>query len=376
MSTGVSISIADRIAALKTRLASVIELVRNARAAAGAHAVTMERLESLERASAHNAQTAQGAHIATTERLGLLERASVHNAQTAQGAYIATTERLELLERASVHNAQAVEGARTATMDRLELLERTVDEHRRQIQVRAVMDWIAQASLRTNPLVSVLLPTRNRRELLTRAIGSVQAQTYPHWELLIVDDASTDDTPGFLAGLDVRGVRCFRALGNGPCAARNVALAHARGELIAYLDDDNTMHMEWLKSIVWGFEQQPENNVIYGAFVVDDTARIDRKGRGDLPCLCFRPYDHHAVSVSNIADMGCIAHRAGLPEAHFDETLLEMGDWDLFLRLTRDAPPLGLPAIACFYSTDAPGRLTHGPTFVADAVAVRDKNRR
>jgi hypothetical protein len=136
------------------------------------------------------------------------------------------------------------------------------------------------------------------------------------------------------------------------------------------------MHPEWLKSVVWGFEQRPEATVIYGAFVADDTARTDRKERDDLPYLCFWPYDCHAVSVNRIADIGCIAHRAGLAEAHFDETLREMGDWDLFLRLTRDAPPLELPAIACFCSTDAPDRLTNGPTHAADLAAVRAKNRR
>jgi glycosyltransferase involved in cell wall biosynthesis len=160
------------------------------------------------------------------------------------------------------------------------------------------------------------------------------------------------------------------------CAARNVALAQAKGELIAYLDDDNIMHPAWLKSVAWGFEQRLEANVLYGAFVVDDTKRIDQKGRGDLPRLYFWPYDHHSVAQHNIADMGCIAHRAGIAEAHFDESLREMGDWDLLLRLTRCAVPLALPAIACFYTTDAPNRLCHGPTFEADLAAVRMKNRR
>jgi hypothetical protein len=74
--------------------------------------------------------------------------------------------------------------------------------------------------------------------------------------------------------------------------------------------------------------------------------------------------------------MGCIAHRAKLAEARFDETLREMGDWDLFLRLTRDAPPMALPAIACFYTTDAPNRLSHGPTYESDRATVRRKNKR
>jgi glycosyltransferase involved in cell wall biosynthesis len=259
---------------------------------------------------------------------------------------------------------------------RLAALESTVADHGRQLHVRAVMDWIERATLTTAPLVSVVLPTRDRRDLLARAIESVQQQSYRNWELLIVDDGSVDGTAEFLAGLAGARLRCFRHHGAGACAARNVALAQVRGDLIAYLDDDNMMHPAWLKAVVWGFEQRPEASVLYGAYVVDDAFRINRKKTGDLPRLFFLPYDHHAVARRNIADMGCIAHRAGLPEARFDESLREMGDWDVFLRLTRKAPPLALPAIACFYTTDAPNRLSHGPTFAADVATVRAKNRR
>lgn len=249
-------------------------------------------------------------------------------------------------------------------------------EQTRLTEVRAVMDWIAQAELRSDPLVSIILPTRSRAAYLKRAIASVKAQAYPNWELLVVNDVSTDETPSMLAALNDERIRVFDAEGCGVCAARNVALGQVRGEIVAYLDDDNTMHPQWLKSVVWGFEQRPAATTLYGAFVVDDTARIDGRGSGDLPRLYFWPYDHHAVARDNIADMGCIAHRAGLAEAHFDESLREMGDWDLLLRLTRDAPPLALPAVACFYSTDAPNRLSHGPTFEADSLAVRTKNKR
>jgi glycosyltransferase involved in cell wall biosynthesis len=259
---------------------------------------------------------------------------------------------------------------------RVQALEALLDEQRRHLQVATVMDWIGQAALRTAPLLSVVLPTRDRSALLQRAIASVHNQTYGSWELLIVDDGSVDGTAALLGSLDDARIRSFRGEGRGVCAARNVALAHARGELIAYLDDDNIMHPQWLKSIAWGFEQRPETSVLYGAFIVDDTARIDRRSGGDLPQLYFWPYDHHAVAHSNIADIGCIGHRAGLTEGRFDESLREMGDWDLFLRLTSERPPLALPAVACYYTTDAPNRLTRGPTFEADLAAVKAKNRR
>ena len=155
----------------------------------------------------------------------------------------------------------------------LAALEHAVADHGRQLQVRAVMDWIERATLRSAPLVSVVLPTRDRRDLLPRAIDSVQKQSYGNWELVIVDDGSVDSTGEFLAGLAGERLRCFRHHGAGACAARNVALAQARGDLIAYLDDDNMMHPAWLKAVVWGFEQRPEANVLYGGYVVDRGGR-------------------------------------------------------------------------------------------------------
>jgi Glycosyl transferase family 2 len=99
------------------------------------------------------------------------------------------------------------------------------------------------------------------------------------------------------------------------------ALAKLSGEIVAYLDDDNIMHPHWLKSVAWAFTQRPETKVLYGAFLIDDVARVDPRKKGELPRLFFRPYNHQDVAVDNIADANCIAHRARLPEAHFDESL-------------------------------------------------------
>jgi hypothetical protein len=245
----------------------------------------------------------------------------------------------------------------------------------RHLQVQAVMDWIAGATLRTAPLISVVLPTRNRAELLPRAVSTVLAQRYTNWELLIVDDASTDATAEVVAGFDDPRIRTFAGQGRGVCAARNVALAAVGGDLVAYLDDDNRMHPDWLRSVAWAFEQHPETEVLYGAFVIDDLRRAQRRGAGDLPHLVLARYERAALEQHNLTDIGAIAHRAGVPEAHFDEALREMGDWDLFLRLTRDTVPLTLPAIACYYESHADDRLSVGPTHLADGDRIRSKVR-
>jgi hypothetical protein len=104
--------------------------------------------------------------------------------------------------------------------------------------------------------------------------------------------------------------------------------------------------------------------------VVDDLLRVGRQSSGELRRTFLHAWHREALRRDNLADIGAIAHRSGFREARFDETLQEMGDWDLLLRLTKDRDPLVLPAIACYYTTDAPNRLTGGPTQRADHAAV------
>src|SRR6185295_12532492 len=91
------------------------------------------------------------------------------------------------------------------------------------------------------PRVSVLIPTRNRAGLLRATIASVLAQTFQDFEIVIIDDASDDDTPSVIAGLADARIRYFRYAENlGEAASRNAGLAHAGGDYIAFLDDDDT----------------------------------------------------------------------------------------------------------------------------------------
>jgi glycosyltransferase involved in cell wall biosynthesis/CelD/BcsL family acetyltransferase involved in cellulose biosynthesis len=91
------------------------------------------------------------------------------------------------------------------------------------------------------PLISIVMPTYNRGDTIQRAIASIHAQSWSDWELLVVDDGSTDDTASRLAGLDPR-IRFLRQENQGVTAARNTGLAAVKGELVAFLDSDD----EWL----------------------------------------------------------------------------------------------------------------------------------
>jgi GT2 family glycosyltransferase len=92
------------------------------------------------------------------------------------------------------------------------------------------------------PTVSVVIPTYNRAELLTRAIDSVLAQTYEDFELVVVDDGSTDDTEEVVTGYDDERVRYLpHETNRGANPARNTGIEAAEGEYVAFLDSDD----EW-----------------------------------------------------------------------------------------------------------------------------------
>ena len=117
-----------------------------------------------------------------------------------------------------------------------------------------------------SPRVSVVIPTYNRAHLLPRAVGSVLAQTFEDWELIIVDDGSEDDTSDVIAGFGDARIRCIRHERNqGAGAARNTALAAARGEYIAPLDDDDEFLPDALMELATALgDSPPEVGIVYG----------------------------------------------------------------------------------------------------------------
>ncbi|MBI3982823.1 MAG: glycosyltransferase family 2 protein [Gemmatimonadetes bacterium] len=100
----------------------------------------------------------------------------------------------------------------------------------------------------TDPTVSVIIPTYNRVALLREAIDSVRRQTFRSWELIVIDDGSTDNTGAFLAELAEPQLRVLRTEHSGnPARVRNVGLAEARGQYVAFLDDDDLWQPEKLE---------------------------------------------------------------------------------------------------------------------------------
>ncbi len=121
-----------------------------------------------------------------------------------------------------------------------------------------------------NLSVSVTIVTRNRAPELRKAIQSVLAQSYGADEILVIDNASDDDTVGMLKR-EFAGVRLTRLDHNTGCQpARNIAMAKCRGDIIFNLDDDGTLHTDAIKYTVACFEKHPEVGLVTASVRVPD----------------------------------------------------------------------------------------------------------
>jgi glycosyltransferase involved in cell wall biosynthesis len=207
------------------------------------------------------------------------------------------------------------------------------------------------------PLVSAVIPTYNRSHVIERCIVSILNQTYRPIEIIIVDDGSTDDTAALLERLAVPELRFFRTPVNaGASAARNLGIAQARGDLIAFLDVDDEWLPEKTARQVAKFAGAPTVGVVYcGIREVSPQWPAQDKipgYRGDL---------FETLRVVNVLrTSGVMVRRQVFEEVGgFDCELTARHDWDLWLRIARKHHIDYIPDIAVRYHYGTADQLSY-----------------
>lgn len=182
-------------------------------------------------------------------------------------------------------------------------------------------------------LVSVVIPTRNRRDRLERAIKSAENQTWPTIEIIVVDDASSDGTQLFLQRLvpaDARVQVVRNEVPRGGGGARNQGVAAARGTYVAFLDDDDIWLPEKLAEQVAMMRKNPGAAAVSCGFIVQHSSWIQRKVN------VVPPRDEQQILRSNHlggASMCLTTKRSLAAVQGFDPTLPSGQDWDLWIKL-------------------------------------------
>jgi glycosyltransferase involved in cell wall biosynthesis len=197
----------------------------------------------------------------------------------------------------------------------------------------------------SDPLVTVIIPTFNRRPWLGECLDSVRAQTYPHVETLVVDDGSTDGTVEWLRAEPRYGFARLHVQpkNGGASVARNTGIGLARGELIVFIDSDDMLAPHHVETAVRIFRERPNT----GLFCCDSTIigpdsqvlfggrtwhEIQREQTG-------RPVHTGPRAVADLFRFSHIFPGFTLPKAvfeqlgAFDQSIFPMDDYDLSLRV-------------------------------------------
>jgi glycosyltransferase involved in cell wall biosynthesis len=191
-------------------------------------------------------------------------------------------------------------------------------------------------------LVSVIVPTYNYARYLPECIASLSRQSHGHWECIIVDDGSTDETPTLCARLAQANnrIRVVRQKNRGLSAARNTGIRHAQGQVLQFLDADDLLEDNKLASQIAVLDRRPEVDVVVGpaAFFSGPSLAKTRPWVGEAPLhvLASDVLETRAFAVvfGNI----CVVHAALVRRpvvdtvGFFDETLQAHEDWDFWLR--------------------------------------------
>lgn len=209
------------------------------------------------------------------------------------------------------------------------------------------------------PLISVYMPTYNRVQMAIRAIESVLAQDYPNLELLVVDDASSDDTWQVLTNkyINDERIRFFRqSSGQGACAARNRAISEAKGEFVTGIDDDDEFLPNRLSSLYSAYDDK--YSCVCSGYIWD---------YGTVQKRLFAT--RRVVGLAELLDLHTLSNQAlvkrdrMLALGGFDINLAAFQDYDMWVRVVQAYGPalrIATPSYKVNVGHEL-GRITNSP---------------
>lgn len=201
---------------------------------------------------------------------------------------------------------------------------------------------------------SVIMPTHNRKTLITKAIDSLLVQTYQNFELIIIDDGSSDGTEDFLKQHYTKEIECkkikyFHIKKQGVCKARNFGLRQASYDWIAYLDSDNQMYPHFLQTFVEAICRYKKQTYYAQWDMLSGVASV------------WKEYNYDNLLKRNFIDLGVFVHSKYLYDklGGFDENLTRLVDWELVLRYTKKHPPVSILNSVLLYNDNNHVRITN-----------------
>jgi len=240
--------------------------------------------------------------------------------------------------------------------------------HQRTMQETALVQsyyktklMLNEPQVQGNPLVSVIIPTYNRSQQLETALKSVALQSYENIEAIVINDGGEDVSVvigKFKGELEIQYIT--HKQNKDRAAARNTGLKNARGEYIAYLDDDDIFHNDHIETALRVLTNSGFKIVYSDAFRthqknIDGNYQIIRK---DIPYST--DYQPGIFLKTNITPTTCIIHEKSVIDevGYFDESLPVLEDWDLWIRISQKYEFYHIKKVTCEFTWRDDGSTT------------------
>jgi glycosyltransferase involved in cell wall biosynthesis len=239
---------------------------------------------------------------------------------------------------------------------------------------------------RTGPMerpaqVGIVIPTRNRLPLLRDALRSIERQSLRDWSCVVVDDASSDGTDSWLAGVSDPRFKVIRSESNlERSTARNVGLEHTRAAYVTFLDDDDLLVPHALSSLLAAAKRQPNAVAVVGGCVQFDSRGHRHRVRDVRKEACRVIWPE--VLAGWVAWSGRVLYRRQVLDeiGGWDDTLVPAEDQDILLRASVRGPVVVIPDIVLLNRVGAQGHVPRSDvleaTLRARFVGSLDSNHR
>ena len=215
------------------------------------------------------------------------------------------------------------------------------------------------------PKVSVVIPTYNRPDYLIEAVESVLAQTYQDFEIVVIDDGSSDDTPSrfatYIERTPLAQGRTFyhKQENSGSAVARNRGVFYAKGEYIAFLDSDDLWYPTKLEKQVKILDENQEMSVVYTDCYCGESRNDPNQtgffAKANPPSGDI--FDRMARNNLFWTSSLLLRREVFIKSGTFDPTFRRMQDYDLWLRICRHNRCCFIPEILGLFR-EHPGRIT------------------
>lgn len=203
--------------------------------------------------------------------------------------------------------------------------------------------------MKGSPLISIVTPTYNRANFLPEAIESVLSQDYENYELLIIDDGSTDNSKDVIEKyMDSKKIRYLYQSNSGQSVARNRGIEEANGDFICFLDSDNRWLPGKLSASVEAFERNPEADIVYG-----DVVLINEQGH-EFSRKNMKRYS--GKITTHLLKDNCVSMNTTMSKTNsiravggFSGQVKVADDYDLWLRLSAEYTYKYIPKLMADY---------------------------